>query len=108
MKKLFRKYILYLRLWFIRRMGYKLPSLREANPVVPGQLYDHFGYIVQAIPTGGRKRIKAQSDEISDECLSCDLYRKGIPCSFPHKMSNGKDICDSHRFKIICINHDSI
>ena len=40
MKKI-KRYIIYLRLWFIKRMGYKLPSLREASFVVPGQLYDH-------------------------------------------------------------------
>lgn len=47
MKKFFKQILLCLRLWLIKRMGYKLPSLREVTPVMPGQLYDHFGYVVQ-------------------------------------------------------------
>lgn len=34
MKKL-KRLIIYLRLWFIRQMGYNLPSLREATCIVP-------------------------------------------------------------------------
>ena len=44
MKKL-KRFIIYLRLWFIRKMGYTLPSLREATSVVPGEFYDLFGRI---------------------------------------------------------------
>lgn len=49
MKKL-KRFIIYLRLWFIRKMGYTLPSLREATSVVPGEFYDLFGRIVRAVP----------------------------------------------------------
>ena len=50
MKKL-KRLIIYLRLWFISKMGYNLPSLREATCIVPGQLYDHFGRVVRAVPS---------------------------------------------------------
>nr|DAT45212.1 MAG TPA: hypothetical protein [Caudoviricetes sp.] len=100
MKKI-KRYIIYLRLWFIKRMGYKLPSLREASFVVPGQLYDHFAYIVRAVPRKEKEKELLQ-------CYHCDFHRKGIPCNFCHKMVNGNDICDKHVFEIICKNTDNI
>lgn len=110
MKKKFRKYIFYLRLWFIHRMGYKLPSLREATPVIPGQLYDHFGYIVHSKPrkTKSQETVFTELGEIPEHCISCDLYKKGIPCSFNHRMANGKDICDDYEIEIIGKNPGNI
>lgn len=109
MKKLFSKLIILFRLWLINKMGYKLPSLREANPVKPGQLYDHFGYVVLAVPNNSKFRIGDYTEgEMPEQCLSCDLYKKGIPCSFPHRMANGSDVCDTNKFQIICKNTHNI
>lgn len=108
MKKI-KRYIIYLRLWFIKRMGYKLPSLREADFVVPGQLYDHFAYVVRAVPF--KDKAKESSPVLvntSLECYYCDLRKKGIPCNFCHRMANGNDICDKHVFEIICKNINNI
>lgn len=108
MKKI-KRYIIYLRLWFIKRMGYKLPSLREADFVVPGQLYDHFAYIVRAVPIKEKARAFSPNLEYpSLKCYDCDFGKKGIPCNFCHKMANGSDICDKHVFEIICKNTDNI
>lgn len=108
MKKL-KRLILYLRLWFIRKMGYNLPSLREATCIVPGQLYDHFGRVVRAVPS----KMPATDDskeqeEVPEHCFQCDLYNKHIPCSFNHRMANGNDICENHHFEIICLNSGNI
>lgn len=110
MKKYFKQIILCLRLWLIKRMGYKLSSLREVTPVMPGQLYDHFGYVVQFT------RRKKKSDEnhvtelgeIPEKCFQCPLYKKGIPCTFNHRMANGKDICDDYSLEIIIKNTGNI
>lgn len=110
MKKL-KRFIIYLRLWFIRQMGYNLPSLREATFIVPGQLYDHFGRVVRAVPSkmpatdnGDCK----EQEEVPEHCFQCDLYNKHIPCSFNHQMANGNDICENHHFEIICLNTGNI
>lgn len=110
MKKL-KRLIIYLRLWFIRKMGYNLPSLREATCIVPGQLYDHFGRVVRAVPSkmpatdhGDSK----EQEEVPEHCFQCDLYNKHIPCSFNHRMDNGNDICENHHFEIICLNSGNI
>lgn len=111
MKKL-KRFIIYLRLWFFRKMGYTLPSLREAKRVVPGEFYDHFGRIVRAVPNkeSSTPPIKGNFglDEVPDHCIDCDLFRQHIPCTFNHRMPNGCDICDNHHFEIICINRDNI
>ena len=111
MKKL-KRLIIYLRLWFIRKMGYNLPSLREATCIVPGQLYDHFGRVVWAVPskmpaTDNGDDSKEQ-EEVPEHCFQCDLYNKHIPCSFNHRMANGNDICENHHFEIICLNSGNI
>lgn len=110
MKKL-KRFIIYLRLWFIRQMGYNLPSLREATFIVPGQLYDHFGRVVRAVPSKmpatDNKDCKEQ-EEVPEHCFQCDLYNKHIPCSFNHRMANGNDICENHHFEIICLNTGNI
>ncbi len=111
MKKL-KRLVIYLRLWFIKKMGYTLPSLREANCVVPGQLYDHFGRIVHAVPNKPtdhpEQKTLHMGYEIPEQCLQCDLMRQNIPCSFNHRMANGGDICDKHHFEIICLNRGNI
>lgn len=110
MKKL-KRFIIYLRLWFIRQMGYNLPSLREATFIVPGQLYDHFGRVVRAVPSKMPPTDKGDSkeqEEVPEHCLQCDLYNKHIPCSFNHCMANGNDICENHHFEIICLNSGNI
>lgn len=110
MKKL-KRFIIYLRLWFIRKMGYNLPSLREATCIVPGQLYDHFGRVVRAVPSKMPTTDNGDSkdqEEVPEHCLHCDLYNKHIPCSFNHQMANGNDICENHHFEIICLNTGNI
>ena len=110
MKKL-KRFIIYLRLWFIRKMGYNLPSLREATCIVPGQLYDHFGRVVRAVPSKMPATDNGDSkdqEEVPEHCLHCDLYNKHIPCSFNHQMANGTDICKNHHFEIICLNTGNI
>lgn len=112
MKKL-KRLIIYLRLWFIRKMGYNLPSLREATCIVPGQLYDHFGRVVRAVPNElciiiDTEDIGKEQKDVPDNCLQCDLYNKHIPCSFNHRMANGNDICENHHFEIICLNTGNI
>lgn len=110
MKKL-KRLIIYLRLLFIRKMGYNLPSLREATFIVPGQLYDHFGRVVRAVPSKMPPTDKGDSkeqEEVPEHCLQCDLYNKHIPCSFNHRMANGNDICENHHFEIICLNSGNI
>lgn len=110
MKKL-KRFIIYLRLWFIRQMGYNLPSLREATCIVPGQLYDHFGRVVRAVPSKMPATDNGDSkdqEEVPEHCLHCDLYNRHIPCSFNHQMANGNDICENHHFEIICLNTGNI
>ena len=110
MKKL-KRLIIYLRLWFIRKMGYNLPSLREATCIVPGQLYDHFGRVVRAVPSNmpaTDNRDSKEQEEVPEHCFQCDLYNKHIPCSFNHRMDNGNDICENHHFEIICLNSGNI
>lgn len=110
MKKL-KRFIIYLRLWFIRQMGYNLPSLREATFIVPGQLYDHFGRVVRAVPSKMPATDNGDSkkqEEVPEHCFQCDLYNKHIPCSFNHRMANGNDICENHHFEIICLNSGNI
>lgn len=110
MKKL-KRLIINLRLWFIRTMGYNLPSLREATCIVPGQLYDHFGRVVRAVPSKMPATDKGDSkeqEEVPEHCFQCDLYNKHIPCSFNHRMANGNDICENHHFEIICLNSGNI
>ena len=110
MKKL-KRLIINLRLWFIRTMGYNLPSLREATCIVPGQLYDHFGRVVRAVPSKMPATDNGDSkeqEEVTEHCLQCDLYNKHIPCSFNHRMANGNDICENHHFEIICLNSGNI
>lgn len=110
MKKL-KRLIIYLRLWFIRQMGYNLPSLREATCIVPGQLYDHFGRVVRAVPSKMPATDNGDSkeqEEVPEHCFLCDLYNKHIPCSFNHRMANGNDICENHHFEIICLNSGNI
>lgn len=111
MKKL-KRFIIYLRLWFIRKMGYTLPSLREATSVVPGDFYDLFGRIVRAVPNKESASPLAKGnfeyEEVPEHCLNCDLFKEHIPCSFNHRMPNGCDICDNHHFEIICINRGNI
>lgn len=109
MKKFFKQIRLLFRLWFTQRMGYKLPSLREVTPV-PGQLYDHFGYVVLFTP---RKKKSDETHvtelgEIPEHCFQCPLYKKGIPCTFNHRMANGKDICDDYSLEIIIKNTGNI
>lgn len=110
MKKYFKQIILCLRLWLIKRMGYKLSSLREVTPVMPGQLYDHFGYVVQF--TCRKKKSDethvTELGEIPEKCFQCPLYKKGIPCTFNHRMANGKDICDDYNLEIIVKNTGNI
>ncbi len=108
MKKI-KRYTLYLRIWFIKRMGYKLPSLREADFIVPGQLYDHFAYIVRAVKSKDKIPLRNNPAFAHDpKCITCDFFKKGIPCNFCHKMANGNDICEKHDFQIICKNIDNI
>lgn len=110
MKKYFKQILLCLRLWLIKRMGYKLQSLREVTPVMPGQLYDHFGYVVQF--TCRKKKSEethvTELGEIPEHCFLCPLYKKGIPCTFNHRMANGKDICDDYSLEIIIKNTGNI
>lgn len=109
MKKIIRKIFLCLRLWIIRRMGYRLPSLREAFPVMPNTLYDHFGYVVMAVPRDKKQTLQPYpTDEVPDECKSCGLFKHGLPCAFNHRMTNGNDICEDHQFVVICINKGNI
>ena len=103
MKKI-KKLIIYLRIWLIYKMGYTLPSLREMIVVMPGKLYDHFSYIVMAVPVSGKHPSDSSSKEERHQCQKCELFMKGIPCGFSHRMPNGKDICDNHVFKVICKN----
>lgn len=110
MKKL-KRLIIYLHLWFIRKMGYNLPSLREATCIVPGQLYDHFGRVVRAVPSkmpATDNEDSKEQEEVPEHCFQCDLYNKHIPCSFNHRMANGNDICENHHFEIICLNSGNI
>ena len=111
MKKL-KRIIIYLRLWFFRKMGYTLPSLRDSTCVMPGQLYDLFGRIVRAVPnkesTSPHVKGNFGHEEVPEYCRNCDLFKEGIPCSFNHRMANGHDICDNHHFEIICINKGNI
>lgn len=110
MKKL-KRFIIFLRLWFIRKMGYNLPSLRDANSVVPGQFYDLFGRIVRAVPNSNSTPSYEDwmpHEEIPDHCLECDLYKQHIPCTFNHRMANGSDICAKHHFEIIGLNRGNI
>ena len=110
MKKFFKQILLCLRLWLIKRMGYKLQSLREVTSVMPGQLYDHFGYVVQF--TCRKKKSDethvTELGEIPEHCFLCPLYKKGIPCTFNHRMANGKDICDDYSLEIIIKNTGNI
>lgn len=106
MKKI-KKLFLYFRLWLMWKMGYKLPSLRENATAVPGKLYDHFGFVVRAIPKP-KHNVNANKGEIPIGCMKCDLFKKKIPCSFNHHMTNGEDICDKHNFQIICQNPGNI
>lgn len=111
MKKL-KRFIIYLRLWFIRKIGYTLPSLREATSVIPGEFYDLFGRIVRAVPNKESSTPHVEGnlehEEVPDHCHNCDLFKEHIPCSFNHRMPNGCDICDNHHFEIICINRGNI
>lgn len=111
MKKL-KRFIIYLRLWFIRKMGYTLPSLREATCVMPGEFYDLFGRIVRAVPNKESSTPHVEGnlehEEVPEHCHNCDLFKEHIPCSFNHRMPNGSDICDNHHFEIICINRGNI
>lgn len=111
MKKIKRLFI-YFRLWFIRKMGYTLPSLREVTNVAPGEFYDLFGRIVRAVPDkeSSTPHVKGnfEHEEVPEHCLGCDLFKEHIPCSFNHRMVNGCDICDKHHFEIICINRGNI
>lgn len=111
MKKL-KRLAIYLRLWLIHKMGYTLPSLREAEYVVPGQLYDHFGRIVHAVcnkdTAKTSKKAMCEGYEVPEQCLYCDFFKQNIPCSFCHRMADGGDICDKHHFEIICLNRGNI
>lgn len=111
MKKL-KRLIIYLRLWFMQKMGYTLPSLREVDSVMPGVFYDLFGRIVHAVPNKESSTLHIKGafghEDVPEHCLDCDLYKKHIPCSFNHRMPNGCDICDYHHFEIICINRGNI
>lgn len=103
-----KRLILYLRLWLLKRLGYKLPSLREADSIVPGRLYDHFARIVRAIPI--KKRHSQPVDYTqSEQCLYCDFRKMGIPCQFQHRLKDSsEDICEHHVFEVISYNHDNI
>ncbi len=110
MKKL-KRFIIYLRLWFIHKMGYTLPSLRDASYVVPGELYDHFGRVVRAVPNNDTGFIQWKptfNEDIPAHCRTCDLFLKGIPCPQTHCMSNGKEICGDYHFEVICTNKGNI
>ena len=75
-----------------------------------GQLYDHFGYVVQF--THRKKKSDethvTELGEIPEHCFLCPLYKKGIPCTFNHRMANGKDICDDYSLEIIIKNTGNI
>lgn len=109
MKK-FRKFIFLFRIWLMKQLGYKLTELREANPVMPKQLYNHFSYIVEAIPLSGQYApIKDyETGVIPTQCQKCEFYQLALPCSFNHKMANGEDICDRHIFRVVCKNRYNI
>lgn len=109
MKKL-KHFLLYLRIWLIRKMGYRIPSIRQAPYIVPGQLYDHFAYIIRTKPRA-KSYVQPDGEGIPEEkmaeyCRHCDLYDKNIPCNFTHKMLNGEEVCTYHQFEIICLNPD--
>lgn len=105
-----KKFLLYLRILFIRKVGYKIPSIRQASYIVPGQLYDHFAYIIRTKPRA--KPLAFSDDEgipeekMAEYCHHCDLHEKGIPCNFTHKLLNGEEVCSRHQFEIICLNPD--
>lgn len=112
MRKRITRATILLKLWVMRKFGYNLPSLRETQCVKPGELYDHFAYVVRAIPFkhgtvpiyDGDKETLAEARNLGEACLHCDLRRKYIPCNFHHQMADGKDICERHCFEIICKN----
>lgn len=106
----FKKIVFLFRIWLMKQLGYKLPELREANPVMPKQLYGHFSYMVEAIPLSGHyKAIKDyEQGEMPEQCLKCELFQLHLPCSFCHTMANGADICDKHIFRVICKNNYGI
>lgn len=104
-----KRFMFFFRLWMMKQLGYKLPSLREATPVIPKQLYDHFCYVVEAVPTSRRfKPICEYGDNIPEQCDYCELMKLGLPCSFNHKMANGEDICNRHVFLVHCKNKYNI
>jgi len=111
MKKL-KRFFIYLRLWFIQKVGYSIPSIRDTTSVMPGQFYDFFGRVVRAVPTKESTVPLAKDNpeykDVPENCLNCDLFKEHLPCSFNHRMPNGHDICDGHHFEIICINRGNI
>lgn len=95
----------FFRLWLMNQLGYKLSPLREASPVMPKHLYDHFCYVVEAVPTSRRfKPISEYGEDIPEQCEYCELMKLGLPCSFDHIMANGENICDRHVFIAHCKN----
>ena len=103
-----KRYILYLHIWMLKRLGYKLPSLREADFIVPGHLYDHFARIVRAVPIKKRHK-QPVSFLLSEQCQYCDFRKQGIPCQFNHRLKgSSEDICEHHVFEIISNNPDNI
>ena len=106
-------------LWVKIREFFKHPveDLRQAYPIVPGRVYNNFGYLCKAV-----KYSKAEQElidtplkdlpevmrneasewgDIYNRCLLCDFQKKGVPCPLINLLKSGRAVCEDYKYIII-------
>lgn len=106
-------------IWVKIREYFKHPveDLRQAVPIVPGRVYNNFGYLCKAVPykQSELELLNSSKEDLPDEmraeasqwehvpthCLLCDLQKKGIPCPLYNTLKDGRTVCEVYRYVII-------
>jgi hypothetical protein len=94
--------------WAHEYFKHPLPDIRVTKAIKPGKLYQHYGYIIKAVPLSKKevnaikyeKKKYGNTDKPSAKCQQCPLY-KNLPCPLYNTLKNGKTVCDYNRYKII-------
>lgn len=76
-------------LWLKVRTYFKHPAedIRQANPIIPGRLYDNFGYICKAVPLSAPERLYIKQSE----------NRGALPIELLRDIKPGKDMLNQIR-----------
>ena len=55
-------------LWIRNYFKHPVENIRQAKPIVPGRLYENFGYVCKAVPYSTSEREAVQKEDCHESC----------------------------------------